>query len=41
MCQFEIYTGKDDEDDEQNQQDPACPVKGLSARVVYNLTCHL
>ena len=41
LCQSEISTEKDNEDD---QQDPTCPVKGLSACVAYELyketLCH-
>ena len=40
-----MYTGKTEEEDNVgtpgDQQDQVCPVKGLSAHVVFNLTCCL
>ena len=39
LCQFDVYTGKNDEEDNAGAPaDQSCPFKGLSARVVYNLT---
>ena len=39
LCQFEVYTGKKDEENDASAPPDQCgPFKGLSARVVYNLT---
>ena len=41
LCHFEVYTGKDDEentDTPAGQQPPSCSFKGLSSHVVHNFT---